>query len=112
MLISDHRISRNSASLIFQLRVGHAPLNEYLFKLGKVASAQCPACGEAKETVEHFLLRCPKYAHERWVLFKNFRDSSPRLVDVLSNPKAIISTINYIHATERFAERTQEQVQQ
>jgi ribonuclease HI len=29
-LTSNHRISRKSASLIFQLRVGHAPLNDYL----------------------------------------------------------------------------------
>ena len=110
-LISDHRISRNSASLVFQLRVGHAPLNEYLHRFGKVTSAQCPACGAAKETIEHFLLRCPKYAHERWALFRNIKDSSPQLVDVLSNPKVIISTINYIQATERFAERTQGQAQ-
>ena len=111
ILISDHRISRNMASLVFQLRVGHAPLNEYLYRFGKVASEHCPACGEAKETIEHFLPHCPKYAHERWALLRNIRDNSPRLVDVLSNPKVIISTINYIHAMERFVERTQGQVQ-
>ena len=106
-LISDHRISRNSASLIFQLRVGHAPLNEYLFRFGKVASARCPACGAASETPEHFILRCPKFAHERWAMLRNIRGSSPRLVEVLSNPKTIIPVINYIQAMERFVDRTQ-----
>ena len=111
-LISDHRISRHMASIIFQLRVGHAPLNKYLFRIGKVDSAHCPACGTDEETVEHFMLRCPKYAHERWALFRHIRDNAPRLEEVLSNPKAIIPTTNYIQATERFAAKTQMQAQQ
>ena len=111
-LISDHRISRHMASIIFQLRVSHAPLNKYLFRIGKVDSAHCPACGTDEETVEHFMLRCPKYAHERWALFRHIRDNVPQLEEVLSNPKAIILTTNYIQATERFAAKTQMQAQQ
>jgi hypothetical protein len=56
MLISDHRISRQMASLIFQMRVRHAPLNSFLHHIQKVNSARCPACGDPRETVEHFLL--------------------------------------------------------
>jgi zinc-binding in reverse transcriptase len=67
-LISDHRIPRRMASLIFQMRVGHTPLNSFLHRIQKVDSARCPACGDPRETVEHFLLRCPKYAHECWPL--------------------------------------------
>jgi ribonuclease HI len=63
-LTSDHRIARKSASLIFQLRVEHAPLNDYLHCYKITNSARCPACGDPRETVEHFLLHCPKYAHE------------------------------------------------
>jgi hypothetical protein len=104
-LISDHRISRRMASTIFQLRVGHVPLNSYLHRFGKVDSAQCPACGEGRETADHFILRCPGYAHERWALLKHFRDGTPKLADVLSNPKAVIPLINYIEATRRFEQR-------
>ena len=32
MLTSDHRIERRMASLVFQLCIGHAPLNEYLYQ--------------------------------------------------------------------------------
>ena len=59
-LTSDHRISRNMASIIFQLRVGHVPLNKYLHRFKKVDHARCPACGDQVKTVEHFLIHCPQ----------------------------------------------------
>ena len=108
-LTSDVRIPRHMASLIFQLRTGHAPLNNYLHRFKCVDSARCPACGEGRETVEHFLLRCPKYAHERWTLLKHVKDNTPRLEDLLSNPKTILQLICYIDATERFKGQDQRQ---
>ena len=116
-LISDRRLTKRMMSLIFQLRVGHAPLNSYLHRFKKVDSAHCPACGEEQETAEHFMLRCPNYEHERWALLKHVKSSTPRLEDILSNPKTIIPVANYINATERFKtqeqehEREQQQVQ-
>jgi hypothetical protein len=68
MLTSNHRLAQKSASLIFQLRVGHALLNDYLYHYKITNSARCLACSDPYETVEHFLLHCPKYAHERWPL--------------------------------------------
>ena len=91
--------------MIYQLRAGHAPLNSYLYRLGRVENARCPACGEGKETAEHFILRCPNYAYERWALLKHIHDGTPKLEDVLSNPKIIIPLTNYIDATKRFENR-------
>ena len=105
-LISDHRIPKKTSSLIFQLRVGHAPLNNYLHRFKKVDSARCPACGEERETTEHFILRCPKYAHERWALLRHIKDNVPKIEQVLSDPKVIIPLTNYIDATERFKIQT------
>ena len=102
LLTSDHRIERKMASLVFQLRTGHAPLNEYLYRFKKVDSARCPACGEQNETVEHFLLLCPKYAHERWPLLQKTRRTVPSVTEILSNKNLILPLINYIEATERF----------
>ena len=68
--ISIPEISRETASCIFQLRVGHAPLNQYLFKFKRVDSPRCPACRHPKETAEHYLIYCPKYAHERWTILR------------------------------------------
>jgi hypothetical protein len=101
-LISDHRISRHMASLIFQLRVGHAPLNSYLFRFKRADNERCPACGEPKETAEHFLLRCPGYAYERWTLREFTQKGIPKMEELLANPKAIMPIINFIQASSRF----------
>ena len=72
-LISNPKLSREAASKISQLRLKHFPLNGYLKRIRRVDSARCPACGEDTESIEHFLLRCPSYAHERWTLAHHAR---------------------------------------
>lgn len=106
-LISDHRVSKGMASLIYQLRVGHAPLNSYLHQFKKVESAQCPACGAKCKMTEHFILHCLKYDHERWALKRHVREQNPKIIHILSNAKTLIPLINYIEATEWF--KAQEQ---
>ena len=100
--ISCEGISRQSASRIFQLRVGHVPLNQYLHRFKLIDSPCCPACGHPNETAEHFLLQCPKYAHERWPLLNQNRGSAPKLKKLLSSPKLITPLANYLEATGRF----------
>ena len=104
--ISSGSITRKTASTIFQLRVGHAPLNVYLHRFKKVDSPQCPACGDPSETPEHFLLRCPNYAHERWPILKQARGRPPKITKLLSSAKLLIPLANYIEATGRFEEET------
>lgn len=106
-LISDHRISRKAASLIFQLRTGHTPLNSYLHRFHRVDSPRCPACGDPNETAEHFLILCPNYAHERHPLLAKLNRTIPSTLDILSNQKLLIPLANYIEATERFSEKQQ-----
>ena len=101
-LTSDHRISRNMASTIFQLRVGHVPLNKYLHWFKKVDHVRCPACGDQVERVEHFLIHCPKYAHERWPLLQKLKRTVPLTTEILFNKSTILSLINFIEATKRF----------
>jgi ribonuclease HI len=103
-LTSDYRISRRMASLIYQLRSGHVPLNAYLFRFKRAESGRCPACGEEWETVEHFLLRCPAYAHERWSLQRLYQEETPRTTSILAEPKKILPLVSYIQATGRFEE--------
>ena len=80
------------------------PVNHYLKKIGKVDSARCPACGEEDETVEHYLLSCPSYAHERWTLEQQAKKrSKPLTMEVLLGDKHLIKPLaNYIEATQRF----------
>ena len=103
--ISRANISRRSASLVTQLLLNHIPLNEYLYRFKTVDSARCPACGAATESVRHFLLECPIYAHERWILEKGLRKSNKALMlrNLLGDAETISLLITYISATHRFS---------
>jgi ribonuclease HI len=100
--ISSKDVTRKTASKIFQLRVGHALLNQYLFRFKKVESPQCPVCGHPEETAEHYLLQCLKYAHERWPILSRSNGRSSKFTKLLTNPKLLIPLANYIEATGRF----------
>jgi hypothetical protein len=63
-------ISRKTAGQNFQLRVGHALLNDFLFRFKRVDNPRCTACRHPKETVEHVLLYFPSYTYERWPIAK------------------------------------------
>lgn len=100
--ISTPGISRDMASRVFQLRVGHAPLNHYLHKFKRVNSPHCLVCRHPKETVKHYLIYCPKYAHECWPLCNRFRGGLPKLSKLLTSPKLLLLIANFIKATQRF----------
>src|SRR5205814_5800625 len=51
---------RLEACVLAQLRTGMARLNGYLHRIGAAESDQC-ACGQARETVGHFLFRCTNW---------------------------------------------------
>jgi hypothetical protein len=82
--------------------VGHAPLNQYLYKFKKVDSLRCPACGHPNKTTDHFLLLCPKYEHERWPIISQNWGSLPKLTKILTSPKMLLPLATYIEATGRF----------
>jgi hypothetical protein len=50
---------RTEADILAQLRTGMSRLNGYLYRINAVGSDLC-ACGQAKETVEHFLFHCTR----------------------------------------------------
>ncbi|EAQ85578.1 hypothetical protein CHGG_06831 [Chaetomium globosum CBS 148.51] len=62
-LLYDH-LSHKEAAKLAQLRTGMARLNGYLHRIGVAPSDQC-ACGQANETVDHFLFRCTKWTAYR-----------------------------------------------
>ncbi|KAJ3455074.1 hypothetical protein MRS44_013674 [Fusarium solani] len=57
-------LKRGEADVLSQLRTGMARINSYLCKIGAVESDMCD-CGQAAETMEHFLFRCTKWEVER-----------------------------------------------
>ena len=56
--------NRRELNVIAQLRTGMARLNGYLHRIGAVESDQCE-CGQARETVKHFLFRCMRWDSHR-----------------------------------------------
>ena len=97
--ISQEGVSRCTASLIFQLKVGHTPINQYLHRFKKVDSPQCPACGHHKEMTNHFILQCPKFEYECWPLLRLVKSRHPSLTRILMFPKLLMPLANYIEAT-------------
>jgi len=57
-------LKRSEATILAQLRTGMACLNRYLHRIGSAESDQC-ACGQARETVKHFLFRCTRWDAQR-----------------------------------------------
>lgn len=58
------RLSWREASVLAQLRTGMARLNGYLYRINAAQTDQC-VCGQARETVEHFLFRCRMWTAHR-----------------------------------------------
>ena len=107
-LISDDNLSRKDASRIFQLRAGHVPLNGYLECFKRMDSAQCPTCSHPRENVQHFLMDCPTYKHERWKLYRQSKIREPSLKALLNKEELVIPLANYLRATGRFETQGQE----
>ena len=103
-LISNPDLSRKGASWLFQLRSGHLPLNAYLHRFKRAASARCPACGHHKETTQHFLLDCPNYAHERWPLITGKSSKKRAYAELVGDAKNAIPIVNFIQATRRLGQ--------
>jgi len=101
---SQPDLSRVDASRIAQFRLGHAPTNQYLKRIGRVDSARCPACGKDTETTEHFLLRCESYAHKRWALAQHASKlrKPMTLQTILGHPELALTLAKFIKATNRF----------
>ena len=58
------RLTRKEAAVLAQLRTGMARLNGYLYRINAAESDQC-ACGQARESVEHFPFRCTRWTGYR-----------------------------------------------
>ncbi|KAF8259347.1 hypothetical protein EI94DRAFT_1616291, partial [Lactarius quietus] len=89
-------------SWLYQMCMGHIPLNMYLFRVKRAESTSCPACGHSKETTQHFLLDCLAYAHERWPLIAGKSQMNKEYAKLLGDSKNAIPLITFIQATGRF----------
>lgn len=63
------QLTRKEAAVLVQLRTGMARLNDYLHRINAAPSALC-SCGQARETVEHFLFTCVRWMEQRKVMLE------------------------------------------
>ena len=71
-----YKLQCKQASLLFQLRVGHVPLNAYLYKLQKVDLPICSSCRQHSKMVAHYILHCTMYREaRRTLIYKAGRDA-------------------------------------
>jgi hypothetical protein len=108
---------RTEAATLAQLRTGMSRLNAYLYRINATESDLC-ACGQAKETVDHFLFRCTQWNEQRRVLLRHNTTRSGSLSFFLggkaaSDPEswkpnlpAVRATVQYAIATGRLAADT------
>ena len=89
------------ATVLSRLRTGHSSLNQYLHRFHHEDSPECTCGSGALETVEHFLIHCPKYDKERSKLIKNVGVGG-MWRKLLGYPKFIKFTLDYVKETGRF----------
>jgi hypothetical protein len=109
--ISNPSLSRKLASLIVHLAISHVLLNAYLHKFKLIDKSQCLAYSDGNEDEEHFLLKCPAYAHERWALLQLARKKKKLLTikTLFNNQDLMIPLANFVKATHRFSHQTPQQ---
>jgi ribonuclease HI len=91
-------LTRPQESLLAQLRMGHVGLNAFLFRIKRAETATCPACGNYKDTVAHFLFQCFKYRIARAALPRSAR-TFEGLLNTRSHLPALFA---YVVASGRF----------
>ena len=103
-------LQRKEANVVIQLRTGMARLNGYLHCIKATDSDLCE-CGTAKESIKHFLFRCPRWDNLRQNLLSQTEDKRGNLSFYLGgktcqDPADWVPNMEAIHATIRFALRS------
>src|SRR5579859_5521905 len=80
---------------IARLRTGHCSLIQYLERFNIINDGKCE-CGQAMETVKHYLLTCAKYERERDKLRRRVGAQGMRVEKLLGNARRIGDTIQFI----------------
>ena len=92
-------LSRAQANILTQLRMGHIPLNEYLFRIGKANYPTCAACQQDEESVHQYLFDCMAWKHEHWHMGRKLGNKAKSLKCVLGSKKGVEETLKFIGHT-------------
>lgn len=102
-LKNTSKLPRRQISILTQLRTGHAPLNDFLFKIGKADSKICEKCKVSPETTKHYLIDCPGWKEQRKQLQQIDARFRKEMKHLLGNENFFKITLRYVNATRRFS---------
>ena len=94
-------LPRKHAAILFQLRTGHAPLAQHLYRLGKADSPICPCCNMHEESVDHYLVFCPAHGAARRAMLLEGGMATQHTTKLLSQPTLLRHLFRYIAHTTR-----------
>ena len=89
-------LHHDRASLLFQLRAGHVPLNAYLHKIQKADSPICPSCQKNSKTVIHCILHCITHKEARKMMFHKAGRDARNLGKLLSTEDLLPHLFKFI----------------
>lgn len=100
------KMEKGRTATIMQLRAGHSPLNDHLYKRRLVESPLCNIC-KVKETTEHYLIFCKKYKKARRLFRDRVREEKIKLnwnnaMKILDTPQVFFILSDFILETQRF----------
>jgi hypothetical protein len=95
-------LPRKLASILTQLRTGHAPLAKHLHHIGKCNSPICPSCQQGEESVQHYLLHCPAHQRARQTLCNNTGGRDINITKLFTTPKMLRALFKFVMETGRF----------
>ncbi|KAF9223054.1 hypothetical protein BS17DRAFT_668662, partial [Gyrodon lividus] len=93
---------RRHASLLIWFRTNHVSLNVQLHCMKKLDTPDCPHCPGTLENVTYFILSCPHYTRECFILAQHLQRKASNIPYLLSHSKAIPFLMNYVNSTGRF----------
>ena len=71
-------LSRKYAYILFRMATGHCKLNQHLHRIACHVNGECDNC-HTPETIDHFILTCPKYEDMRQDLMTTAKRRSIKL---------------------------------
>lgn len=75
---------------------GHGGFREYLHRIGRAASPNCPKCLSVIESPEHVFFECPRFTEDRQMLFKRVGSvlRPETLVEAMCRDKVTWAAVN------------------
>ncbi|KIK74497.1 hypothetical protein PAXRUDRAFT_120671, partial [Paxillus rubicundulus Ve08.2h10] len=94
-------LPRHHSSLLIWLRTNHVSLNAQLHRMKKSDIPHCPHCPGVVENLVRFILSCPHYARECFILTQYLWRKASNIPHLLSHSKAIPFLMDYVNSIGR-----------